>query len=77
MISLHNDHLYAVEDPHAIKPLHSQREFKINVKAGIIDRFIKGFVILSTRLNGLNYLEYLANLPIFYTELSLTTRQSL
>lgn len=55
MTNLHNDHKYADENLHAIKVLHSQRQFKINVWAGIIDRFIIGSVILPLRLNDMNY----------------------
>lgn len=77
MTNLHNEHIYADENPHAIKVVHYQREFRINVWAGIIDRFIIGPVILPLRLNGLNYLEHLENLPNLFDELPLAIRQNM
>lgn len=51
--------------------------FKINMRAGIIDRFIIGPVILPPRLNGINYLDHLVNLPRLFDELPLAIRQNM
>lgn len=44
--NVHNEHVYAVENPHATKVTHYQHEFKINVWAGVIDNFIIGPVVI-------------------------------
>lgn len=59
--NLHNEHVYADENPHACKVTHYQHEFKINVWAGIVDTFIVGPVILPQRLNGDSYLQHIQN----------------
>lgn len=74
----HNEHVYAVENPHAIKVNHFQHEFKINVWAGIIGNFIVGPVILPRRLTGENYLDFLQNtLPELLEDLPLQLRRDM
>ncbi|KAJ8939148.1 hypothetical protein NQ318_010903 [Aromia moschata] len=51
--NFHNEHVYADENPHAIKVRHFQHEFRINVWAGIIGNFIVDPVILPQRLTVL------------------------
>lgn len=73
--NLHNYHEYSDVNPHAITPRHFQREFKINVWMGIIDRYLIGPVVLPNRLNGENYLEFLQNtLPYLLDEVPLQLR---
>ena len=57
--NLHNEHVYAEENPRATRVTHYQHEFKINVWATIIDTFIIGTVVLPPHLNGENYLKLL------------------
>lgn len=76
--NFHNEHVYAEENPHAIKVNHYQHEFKINVWAGIIDNFVIGPAILPQSLNGANYLDHLRNvLPELIEDLPLALRQSM
>lgn len=77
MTNMHNEHVYAEENPREIKVVHYQHEFKINVWAGIIDRFIIGPVVLPPRLNGLNYREHLVNLPNLLDDLPLAIRRDM
>lgn len=77
MTNLHNDHVYADENPHAIKSRHYQREFKINVWVGIIGEFIVGPLRLPDRLNGDSYLRFLQqNLPELLEDLPLNLRRN-
>jgi len=76
--NFHNEHLYADENPHAIKVRHFQQEFKINVWAGIIGNFIIGPVILPQRLTGQIYLDHLENtLPYLLHALPLQIRREM
>lgn len=76
--NLHNEHVYADENPHATKVTHYQHEFRINVWAGIIGNFIIGPVILPPRLNGVDYLEHLQNtLPDLLEDLPLQLRRDM
>lgn len=73
--NLHNYHEYSDVNPHSVTPRHFQREFKINVWIGIIDRYLIGPVILPNRLNGETYLEFLQNnLPDLLDEVPLQLR---
>lgn len=76
--NFHNEHVYADENPHAIKVTHHQHEFRINVWAGIIDNRIIGPVVLPNHLNGANYLEHLqVTLPELLDDLPLDLRQNM
>lgn len=78
VVNLHNEHVYADENPHAIKVNHHQHQFKINVWAGIIDRYLIGPVVLPHRLNGNIHLNFLQNtLPLLLEDLPISTRQGL
>lgn len=73
--NFHNEHVYAVENPHAIKINHFQHEFKLNVWIGIIGNFIVGPVILPQRLTGNIYLQFLQNtLPDLLDDLPIQLR---
>ncbi|XP_066148942.1 uncharacterized protein [Euwallacea fornicatus] len=76
--NFHNEHVYADENPHAIKVKHFQHEFKINVWAGIISNHIVGPVIFPQRLTGEIYLQYLQNsLPNLLENLPLQLRRDM
>lgn len=78
MTNLHNEHVYADENPHATKTTHYQHEFRVNVWAGIIDNFIVGPVILPNRLNGDHYLDHLQNtLPDLLDDIPLGLRRNM
>ncbi|XP_066261268.1 uncharacterized protein [Euwallacea similis] len=74
--NIHNEHVYAEVNPHTAKVRHHQKDFRINVWAGIVDNFIVGPVILPDRLNGENYLNFLKNtMPELLEDLTLALRQ--
>lgn len=76
--NFHNEHVYAYENPHAIRVKHFQHEFKINVWAGIIGNCIVGPVILPQRLTGEIYLQHLQNtLPDLLDDLPLELRRNM
>ena len=78
MTNLHNEHVYADENPHALKQRHYQSEFRINVWAGIIGTYLIGPVILPMRLNGRKYLQMLQNvLPELLEEVPLDLRRTM
>lgn len=78
MINLHNEHVYADENPHVTKERHFQHEFRRNVWAGIIDSYLIGPVILPNRLNGERYLEFLENtLPELLEDLPIALRRDM
>jgi len=78
MINLHNAHVYADENPHALAERHFQREFKINVWLGIIGNFLVGPYRLPNNLNGDSYLHFLQYaLPELLEELPLNLRRDM
>lgn len=60
-INLHNVHSWAIENPHEMREDRSQRQFKVNLWAGIFNGQILGPVELPAILNGQNYLQFLQN----------------
>lgn len=71
----HNEHVYADENPHAIRQRHFQKEFQLNVWAGIIGEHLIGPVVLPARLNGEMYLNFLQEtLPDLLDDLPLLFR---
>jgi Transposase. len=75
--NLKNEHVYAEENPRAIKPIHFQREFKINVWAGIVNDIIVGPAILPPNLNGENYLQHLRELPDLLDDVPILLRRDM
>ncbi|XP_066262388.1 uncharacterized protein [Euwallacea similis] len=72
----HNEHVYADENPHAIKTVHFQEEFRINVWAGILDNFIIDPVILPQQLTEEIYSQHLQNtLPGLLEDVPLQQRE--
>lgn len=57
--NVHNEHVYADENPHAIKVKHFQHEFGINVWMGVINNLLVGPFELPNRLNSNEYLAFL------------------
>lgn len=59
VVNLHNQHVWAHENPHAIRPRNFQHEFSVNVWLGIFNNSVFGPYILPPRLNSANFLEFL------------------
>lgn len=59
MSNVHNEHIWAHENPHASRESSFQHQWRINVWAGIIGDHLIGPVFLPDSLNGQNYLEFL------------------
>lgn len=54
-----NNHIWAIENPNAVRRRTFQQRFKLNVWAGIVGEHIIGPHILPQTLNARNYLEFL------------------
>lgn len=64
VVNFHNYHVWAHENPRAIRPTHFQHEFSVNVWLGIIGDNICGPHILPPRLNAVSFFEFLdENIP--------------
>lgn len=61
MFNIHNEHRWAVDNPHALQRVHHQRQFSLNLWAGILGDHLLGPVRIPNRFNGENYLEFLNN----------------
>lgn len=75
ILNLHNNHIWATENPNALVESNHQYQFKLNVWGAIIGDTILGPVFLPPNLNGDNYLEFLRNeLPIQLENVPIATR---
>lgn len=73
--NLHNTHVWAIENPHAVVRNHFQHRFSLNVWAGIVDERLIGPFILPNRMDGLQYLQFLRNdLPGLLEDVPLEVR---
>ncbi|KAG5893606.1 hypothetical protein JTB14_019277 [Gonioctena quinquepunctata] len=59
--NFHNNHVWALENPHAVSERHYQYQFSVNVLAAIIDNYLIGPFFLPFRLNGPTYRDFLEN----------------
>ncbi|GFX80279.1 uncharacterized protein TNCV_2642951 [Trichonephila clavipes] len=59
IFNTHNDHIWTVENPHAIRRRTAQIRFLVNVWAGIMGDHLIGPYLFPCRLTGLNYLLFL------------------
>ncbi|GFT04312.1 uncharacterized protein TNCV_1928731 [Trichonephila clavipes] len=59
IFNTHNDHIWAVENPHAIRLRAAHIRFSVNVWAGIMGDHLIGPYLFPCRLTGLNYLLFL------------------
>lgn len=57
----HNSHIWAVENPRAVRRNHFQYRFSINVWAGLVNGQLIGPFVLPNRLTGNDYLLFLQN----------------
>lgn len=77
-VNRHNFHYYATENPHIIRETHSQDRWSVNVWGGIIGEHVIGPHFFEGNLNGLMYLDFLANyLPLLLENVPLAVRQSM
>lgn len=74
--NFHNQHLWAVEHPHAVIESRNQQQFSLNVWAGIVADCLIGPVFLPARLNGEVYHRFLAHqLRLLLEEVPVGVRQ--
>lgn len=59
IFNMHNTHVWSDENPHAVREMHSQNRFSLNVWAGIYGEHLVGPYILPPRLTGESYLHFL------------------
>jgi hypothetical protein len=75
IITFHNNHMWAEENPQAVVQSRHQQQFSINVWAGIIGDILVGFHVLPQRLTGNSYRHFLENdLPTLLEDLPLAIR---
>lgn len=74
--NFHNQHNWAINNPHGIVEANNQHRFSLNVWAGIIGEFFFGPVFLPPRLDGPAYREFLLNtLPLLMEDVPIQTRR--
>lgn len=74
--NLHNEHIWAIENPHAISENRFQHRFSANVWGGIIGNQLLGPHFFAGNLNGDMYLQFLQNdLPELLEDVPLQTRR--
>lgn len=76
--NFHNNHVWAVENPHAVKRTHFQHRFSLNVWAGVLNGMLIGPYFFPARLTGDIYLDFLRNtLPQLLEDIPLNVRQNM
>lgn len=74
--NFHNNHIWSVENPHAVSERHFQYQFSLNVWAGIVGDYLIGPFFLPLRINGETYQHFLENeLPPLLDDVPLETRR--
>ena len=74
----HNSHIWAVENPRAVRPSHFQTRWSINVWVGIIGSHLIGPYLLPEKMDGCNYLIFLRDvLPDMLDDLPLSIRRNI
>jgi hypothetical protein len=59
VVNFHNVHVWAQENPHAVRQSNFQQRFSINIWAGIVDNFVTDPHELPARLTGASYYYFL------------------
>jgi len=78
IINVHNQHVWAEENPHAIVVTNNQRQFSVNVWAGMIGNHLLGPYFFPHRLTGERYLEFLQReLAILLEDIPLNVRRKM
>lgn len=57
--NFHNEHVWSLQNPHAIRPRRFQRRFSVNVWGGIFNNTLLPIQIINDRLNGELYRQLL------------------
>lgn len=74
--NFHNNHIWSLENPHAVSERHFQCQFSLNVWGGIVGDYLIGPFFLPLRLNGETYRHFLENeLPPLLDGIPLETRR--
>jgi len=72
----HNSHIWAKENPHAIRQRTSQHKFSINIWCGIVGDHLLGPYVLPARLNGTEFLNFIRQtLPILLENVPLNVQE--
>jgi hypothetical protein len=75
IITFHNNHVWAEENPQAVVQSRHQQQFSINVWTGIIGDVLVDSHVLPQRLTGNSYRHFLENdLPTLLEDLPLAIR---
>lgn len=78
IINFHNNHIWALENPHGIVETRFQENFSLNVWGGIIGGHLIGPVFLPGRLTGQSYRYFLQHeLPLLLEDLPLLLRNQM
>ena len=76
--NFHNLHVWMEENPKEIRPYSFQRQFSVNVWAGIVGDCLIGPFALPARLNGETYLNFLQNsIPELLEDVPLEIRRQM
>ncbi|XP_034945009.1 histone-lysine N-methyltransferase SETMAR-like [Chelonus insularis] len=75
--NLHNEHIYAHENPRCVREKITQRRFQVHVWCGLIHDQLIGPVILPNAVNGDVYLEILRDLPQLLEDVPLQRRANI
>lgn len=76
--NFHNEHVWAIENPHAVRETHFQRRFSVNVWAGIVNNEVIGPHIFDGNLNSEMYRAFLENeLPLLLEDIPLQIRRTI
>jgi hypothetical protein len=75
VFNYHNEHVWAGQNAHAARKSHLQRNFSVNLWAGIVGGTLFGPHMLPARLTGELYLRFLDNdLPLLLENVPLDIR---
>jgi hypothetical protein len=76
MFNVHNSHLRARDNPHAIRERGYQVRFSVSVWAGIVGDIVVGLYLLPDRLTAQRYRDFLETvLPGLFEDVPLAVRQ--
>lgn len=76
--NVHNLHVWSEVNPHAKRESKHQRQFSVNLWAGILDNQLIGPYVLPDNINGANYLDFLQNqLPVLLENVPLVAREDM
>lgn len=78
IFNFHNNHVWAVENQHAVRRSNFQHRFSLNVWAGVVNGMLIGPYFFPPRLTGDIYLDFLRHhLPELLEDVPLNVRQDM